>query len=429
MRAGFARRDFTPGVPVATLYDRPETGEVTGRVADPLFVRCAAFEAQDRRAAIVAWDQLAVGAALAEEAKAGLADLGLSPADVLLSCTHSHTTPLTISFRGRHPADEDYCRHLCAATREAVEEALALAHECELGVGVGHFGATINRREMGRLANVNDLAAGTGTVDPELTVLRVCAGERSGCIVNLACHPLTMSAGDAISADFPGAMAAVIEAGVPGAFALFLQGAGGNLNPKIHGGPAERDRFGALVAEEALRIADVIDCRPSDQLATALRTVELPWASEAPLAEAGAIVDRVEAGERVAARDAAWARDLLAADEAGAIPDALAAPAQALRIGPLLIIAIPGEPFVQIGLAIKRAVRERLGHPGRPVMVAGYANATDCGYVPAPEESRFGEYETAVAPRYYPCLLGPGAEARDILADAAADLAAEVGSQ
>ncbi len=429
MRAGFARRDVTPDVPVATLYDCPQTGGLTERIADPLFVRCAVFEARGRRAALVAWDQLAIGAALAEEAKTGLADLGVSTADVLLSCTHSHTTPLTIGFRGRYPADEAYARRLCAATRAAVEEALADARECALGVGVGRFHATINRREMGRLANVNDIAADGGTVDPELTVLRICAGERTGLLVNLACHPLTMSAGDTISADFPGAMAAAIEAADPRAFAFFLQGAGGNVNPKIHGGPAERDRFGAMVAEEALRVADAIDCRPADELAAALRVVDLPWAAQAPLAEAQRILDRTRAGEAVADRDAAWARELLAAGEAGAIPDALAAPVQALRIGPLLIVAIPGEPFVQIGLAIKRAVRDRLEDAQRPVMVAGYANATDCGYVPAPEESRFGEYETAVAPRYYPCLLGPSAEARDILASTAAELVAEVMTQ
>lgn len=425
MRAGFARRDVTPEVPVATLYDRPQTGGLTQRVADPLFVRCMVFEAHGRRAAIVAWDQLAIGADLAHEAKAALADFGLSPADVLLSCTHSHTTPLTVGFRGRYPADEAYVRRLCAATRAAVEEALANARECAPGVGVGRFEATINRREMGRLADVNDLAAESGTVDPELTVLRARTGERTGCVVNLACHPLTMSAGDAISADFPGAMVAAIEAADPAAFALFLQGAGGNVNPKIHGGPAERDRFGTMLAEEVMRVARATACAPSEELATALRVVNLPWAA-APLEEARRIADRARAGETVTERDAAWAADLLAAAEAGAIPDALAASVQALCIGPLLIIAIPGEPFVQIGLAVKRAVRERLGEPSRPVMVAGYANATDCGYVPAPDESRFGDYETVVAPRYYPALLGPSAEARDILAGAAADLAAEV---
>jgi len=426
MLVGCGSHDITPQLPVATLYNHPSRADLTEHVADPLAVRCAVFRSRERMIAVVAYDLLAMSRGLADAIKADLTPLGLSPADVLLSCTHSHTTPLLVSFRDRYPADEAHARLLRERTRAAVVEALAGAKECALGVGAGRFEGAINRREQGRLADINDLTAPSGTIDPEVGVL-VARSERAlGVIVSFACHPLTMSAGDAISADFPGALVQAIETAEPGACALFLQGAGANVNPKLHGGRAARDRIGGMLADEALRVLRETELRPSDDLASALRTVELPCDLPAAFDAARRIRERTDRGETVAGRDAGWAEDLLAAERSGALPEALTVPVQVLRIGPALIVALPGEPFVQIGLAMKRAVAEALPEAGLRVLVAGYANATDCGYIPAPDVTRFGDYETVSAPRYYPCLLGPTAAAAEVLARAAAQMAAEM---
>ena len=80
--------------------------------------------------------------------------------------------------------------------------------------------------------------------------------------VNFAAHPTMREGRDLrFSADYPGALAAVVEkdTGVP---CLFLQGAAGDLspNPGMDAGP---DRFGQRLGQEALEMLKTIRCEPA----------------------------------------------------------------------------------------------------------------------------------------------------------------------
>src|SRR5262249_41054976 len=96
-------------------------------------------------------------------------------------------------------------------------------------------------------------------VDRELLVLRVedGTGKPIAHAVNFAAHP-TMHPASVLqfSADYPGAMADVVEkdTGVP---CLFLQGAAGDLstNAGEHRGP---EKFGQAVGQEVLALAKTI---------------------------------------------------------------------------------------------------------------------------------------------------------------------------
>jgi hypothetical protein len=95
-------------------------------------------------------------------------------------------------------------------------------------------------------------------------------------------------------------------------------------------------------------------------------------------------------------------------------------------LGPVLVIALPCEPFCEIGLAIKAAF-------DRPVIVVGYSNDM-IGYIASAEEYPYGGYEPWTAPRHFdqPCPYSP--EAASILTEAgieagrrALDIAAPIG--
>jgi hypothetical protein len=79
---------------------------------------------------------------------------------------------------------------------------------------------------------------------------------------------------------------------------------------------------------------------------------------------------------------------------------------QALKIGPLAVVALPGEIFSSLGRAIKA------GSPfGAPrTLVAGWAN-DNVGYVPDAAAYPLGGYEVDLASRYYgyPAGWAPGA--------------------
>jgi hypothetical protein len=87
----------------------------------------------------------------------------------------------------------------------------------------------------------------------------------------------------------------------------------------------------------------------------------------------------------------------------------LATELQALALGPLRVAALPGEPFAELGLELKR----REG----PTLVVGFAN-DDVRYVMTDDAYVDGQYETVGTP------LGAGSAAA--LVDCAAGLAASV---
>jgi hypothetical protein len=97
-----------------------------------------------------------------------------------------------------------------------------------------------------------------------------------------------------------------------------------------------------------------------------------------------------------------WALALQDLAEAGTVLEPPSADIQVLQIGPAVLAGLPGEIFVQLGLTLKEAWRER------PAFVLGYANGL-VGYVPTREAYAEGGYEVTVAQRVRLLPLAPEA--------------------
>jgi neutral ceramidase len=65
---------------------------------------------------------------------------------------------------------------------------------------------------------------------------------------------------------------------------------------------------------------------------------------------------------------------------------------QILRIGDLAIVSMPGEPFAEIGAAIKKA------SPFAFTMFCGYSTGIGGGYMPVESEYEMGGYEIEMTP-------------------------------
>lgn len=92
-----------------------------------------------------------------------------------------------------------------------------------------------------------------------------------------------------------------------------------------------------------------------------------------------------------------------------------------IRMGDLVIITVPGEFFVELGLQIKEAIQESgIGH----VMLCGFANG-NVGYIPARRAYPLGGYEVADAYKFYgyPSALAP--EAGEMIVACAIELDGE----
>lgn len=71
---------------------------------------------------------------------------------------------------------------------------------------------------------------------------------------------------------------------------------------------------------------------------------------------------------------------------------------QALMIGEVGIVGMPGEPFVEIGLRVLNI------SDFKSTMVAGYANSYDPGYIPTYVAYAEGQYEI------HQSIVAPGAD-------------------
>jgi hypothetical protein len=182
----------------------------------------------------------------------------------------------------------------------------------------------------------------------------------------------------------------------PGATCLFLNGCAGNINPArfpyepraniyipqteenypvYWGGLEDTIRMGSSLGNAAIAAAESGVVLDIPAVEGTRQAVELPLKAGDDL---GAFLEFMNF------RNADYANRLRGMD---AFPTEV----QRLRIGDLSIVGLPGEPFVEIGLAIKAA------GAGRPLLVTGYSN-DDVRYVLTDDAYDGGQYETVGTP-------------------------------
>lgn len=413
-QAGAAKVCITPplGVDLAGYAARYEPA---AGVHDDLFARALALQVGEEKAVLLIADLLGLSA----EFIAGLRALievrtGLPGERVMVACTHTHSGPATIFLRGCGAMDESYLALLPRLLASAAEMALTRLRPARIGAGAGQVPFAHNRR-------------GTGVVDHEVGVVKVTtdAGEPLALLMNYACHAVVMGGDNVqISADYPGAACATVEANLPGTVALFANGAWGDINPTGRGTFAEVARQGRQLAFEALKVAEGIDVREPERLRVRSEEARIPLAPPPPAAELRAILEQTEVDPssiyegqdpRLAVKlgeaHRGWAQAVLELIEGEACPLSQTLEIQTLTVDGLAFIAVPGETFVEIGLALKRE------SPAAQTIILGAGNGC-IGYIPTDAAHAVGGYEVVDAIRYYG-TLGPAVGAEGEIVEAA----------
>ncbi|MBQ3076096.1 MAG: hypothetical protein IJC26_08500 [Clostridia bacterium] len=91
MQCGFCQKEITP--PIGSHLSGNQRIRISEGVADPLYVRAVAFR-EERLAVILCFDLIGMIQTEALKIRAYVAErLGLEEADVILTCTHTHTAP------------------------------------------------------------------------------------------------------------------------------------------------------------------------------------------------------------------------------------------------------------------------------------------------------------------------------------------------
>ncbi len=282
--AGVAKRDITTG----TLS--PE------RIRDPLYVRCLVVD--DGRAAfvIMALDAVGIGWIsdipndfLSRLRSAIERRFDIPAAHVLVSATHTHPSGEILHC----PPEELLARCLEAVTEARRKRTLATASAARGKEDRFSMNRTLRLKDgthwSARHANPCPPDSGIaelGPLDSSIGILRldrVEDGKTLAVLFNFACHPLWADGRNRISANYPGIACDLIEESLPGATALFLQGAGGDVIDRgFKNFEADREQYivnmGTQLGLSTLRALRDAQAQPysSAPLAFATRTVRLP---------------------------------------------------------------------------------------------------------------------------------------------------------
>ena len=449
LSAAVARADITPPVGIAQMNWGSQThARAVGN--DPIGMKATALVLSHggQKFAMVDIDRIFVqGLEPAIDRASKLT--GIPATHIRLAGTHTHAGVLVNPEKGPPGLDlsplvemaERYRLQIIDKVVGVIVEADGRLEAAHIHGGRGVGTININRRVRARDSNPPAVGRNpAGFVDRELVVFRIddARGKPLAVLANYPCHGTVLAYENKfISPDFVGTMRKTVEDAMPGALCLFFQGAAGNQGPieGFTGDLGVAHRLGKILGHEVAAIAHKIETvrreptfegfvestayqakqhwrvkgpRPAG-LRFAEVKIEVPPRTysdeeirgierrldraESQLASLGSSADPWRR-HQVSARVRRFA-DLLEQRRSAVDPSPLFVEVQALRIGELAIVAMPGEPFAEIGAAVRKA------SPFAVTMFCGYSDGAGGDYIPISEEYAFGGYEVERTP-YHP---------------------------
>jgi neutral ceramidase len=380
-------------------------------VHDRLYARAMAMAGPDGEPVVmVTIDVIGVDAAITRRVRRALwRRHGVTAERVAVVATHTHGGPALLEECHLGRVEPEVREGVVSGAIGACSAALETLEPARLRWGrMGVPGLARNRRNE------------RGPVDPTLHVLWVSRGGTVRAILcTFALHPVVLGPDNLLlTRDFPGYLVDALETSYPEAVVLFANGCAGQVN---HGHRAEAS---LVFAPSPNRTFDAA-ARVGSRLAEATESVIAAGGSPARMRGACTATRRrvllpfgaVEAvpGRDAAALAGAWRSEL---EDPGTPPERIAMLAelvawagrwmpsgessskigrwsevQSFQIGDQTIVFLPGEPFVEIGLAL-----DSLADPH--VLTIGYANDA-AGYVPTDDAIDQGGYEVDAAYRFY----------------------------
>jgi len=253
LRAGTARKDITPKMPVM-LAGYASRKELSQGVHDPLSVRVVAFEQNGKRLVLVSTDIVGFyGGTAASMRKAILAACGLQPSELFLAAIHTHSAPIVALGEKVHPNNAEYTKWLESQLVAAVREALAQTVPVQIAVGSGSSPVGVNRREFVKnAAGKTSVQLGRNPAvltDREVQVLRVSragSGDLAAVVFAYATHSTAMGPHNfLVSGDVHGLAAQFLEKYFEGrVVAPAFAGASGDIDPWVRILPTFRTEKG-----------------------------------------------------------------------------------------------------------------------------------------------------------------------------------------
>lgn len=396
LRAGYAKIDVTPREPVNLggydLRGAPASG-VHGN--DRLYVRCLVFDDGSQKLAFVEAD--VIGLHGHDEFRQRISErTGIPVSNILLGDEHNHAAPAP-GPKGETGWEKSFDAALVAT----VEKAVSNLQAARVGAGEGHSRIAMNRRQvkpreidsyltfdennssqsfgkyktdqpvkLHEFDGVMRLGANpAGSIDDAVQIVRIdtAEGKPLAVMVHYACHGTSLGGRNAkVSSEWMGHMQEYIERQIPGVGTIYVQGAAGDINPRVVGGLDGYEdnidvtrQLGYEIGREVVRVHSSLRAGPvASPIEVRTKDILLPRTY------------------REVMRDF---RDT-----------AVHTPTTAVRVGDLMWVTFPGELFHAIGQKVKAACPSSHAH------LAGYTNGY-IGYFPEQKAYAEGGYEPATS--------------------------------
>lgn len=420
--AGFCRLDITPpmGIYLGGYFEERQADGVL----DPLYVNAAAFSDGERTAVVLACDLLGLTEPCGSSWPGQIArKLGLSEEAVFVCCTHTHTGPVVEG--SRYPADPLYDEWLQKRLLDAAQLAirdltpvtrmLAAEQRFPRSAWVRRFMGEDGKVRTPKPQIVHELRYEASQPDETMRLVRLQREDAPELVlVNFQSHPDNIG-GCRISADYPGKLREVVEQQAPGCRCIFYDGAEGQM---VQWDKREKRRFkgascaygyGVQLAGYAMRLYhDAQPLETAGGVQFRQRILMAPTKRDpARLPEAERIIALHEAGRNdevgpIGLQGAIYAEAYVIRSLEQQQLDEIPMKISMVTCGPLAFVGFPGEPFCEIGMAIRAASPFPVtcvcchtnGHVGYLATAAAYDQG---GYEPANSKLRKGVGELAQA--------------------------------
>ncbi|MEM0172573.1 MAG: neutral/alkaline non-lysosomal ceramidase N-terminal domain-containing protein [Thermoproteota archaeon] len=364
--AGVAKRDVTPepGVYLGGYFDRTKASI---GVHDSLFARALYLSDGKENVLFIGTDQLCmcnqvIPGYLSVVREQIESTVGVKSENIIIYATHTHSAPDPFNL-----SEKNY-KYFETLQKELVKvgvEACNKRYEAILSYAKSKIKVGINRRNP------------EGPIDPDLTIVKVSSLNEKplALLINYACHAVVLGSNNLlISSDWVGDLESTLEEKYNPAIAMFLPGASGNINPRT------RD------LEEKLKLGHDIYDRTSGSFEEVKRFA-LTVVEEVEQALQNEIICRKVKIENKTTKLKVKIENEMISKMIG--KDEITTMVSVTKIGDLLIVALPGEAFVEEGLNLKLMSK----YVTIPLTLAN----DYVGYLPTEKAFTEGGYEPGVS--------------------------------
>ena len=414
---GVAVADITP--PIGYRMSGYFSERLSTGTHDPLNAKAIFFRQGDERAVLVFCDLAGMSPDVTSQAREMASEkTGIPAANILIAATHSHTGPLYFGALRKHfhdmamaknggdeQEDVDYPAELADKLVDVILRAQNVAAPVKIETGVTketrlsfnrrfHMKDGIVRFNPGKLNA--DIVRPAGPIDPDVGVMLVRETNEDKPVAALTVFALHLDTvgGTEYGADYPYYLETALHKSFGNDFiSMFGTGPCGDINhidvthEQPQKGNAEAERIGTALADTVTAGVPKLEPLKAPALAVRSATLQVPLQKYSEDQVDQARQDMLKIGTRefpLLKQVEAYKIMALQLLDRSELPMEV----QVFRLnGDVAIVGLPGEIFVELGLAIKKE------SPFKTTLVIELCNDAP-GYVPTKKAFAEGSYET-----------------------------------